>query len=765
MSNGFDQSHINDLVIKSTHLASSMKHEYVTLEHVSLILLDDPTIIEIIENCGGSTANIIASITAALNEDTASISHTASPKLTQTVISVIQRAMQQAVRSGHDKIYPYFMMASILHETDSIPAWAFDKEGIDRIKFIQNKDSSTPGEMIPADIDPMTGEEKLSPIAALEKYCVNLNESVKSGDIDPLIGRDKEIERTLQILSRRRKNNPLLVGDPGVGKTAIAEGLAYRIVKDDVPKYMEDAIVYSLDIGLLMAGAKFRGDFEERLKGVLLGIEEVNKENKAILFIDEIHTIIGAGATSGGSMDASNLLKPALAAGKLRCIGSTTYAEYNKYFEKEMALKRRFKKIDVVEPTADETKDILKGLSSYFSEYHEIDFTSEALDLAVDLSIKHIHESRLPDKAIDVIDEAGAAQRLFDEETRLKTIGIEQIQEVVAKIARLPEGITSGSDRDRLKLLQPHISNFVYGQDTAVEELVNAIKMSRAGLRDLNKTIGSYLFSGPTGVGKTEVAKQLAIQMGVELVRLDMSEFMEKHSVSTLIGSPPGYVGYDDGDGKLIDEIDKHPHCVLLLDEIEKAHPDVYNILLQIMDDATLTSSRGKIVKFNNVILIMTSNAGAADAAKKAVGFGRELNDDADDIAIEKLFTPEFRNRLDAVIKFDSLSKEVMTDIVEKFLNELQFKLDDKNIEMQVSAEAKKWLAEKGYDPVNGARPLSRVITTHINLPISDEILFGSLEHGGKFKVDVAEDGKKLSLIYFAKPPEIKKPVETVETS
>lgn len=749
MPPGFDQKHITEVLNKATNLAIEKEHEYVTLEHFCLILLDDKQVAAGIKSCDGDIDIIKKTIIDALDNDVVDKISGIEPHITNTVISVIQRAVQQSVGSGRMTVEPFYLMASLLLEEESVPVWALSEQGVDRISFIRSINMPPSGRVAGGpmrDLDPMTGQAILQPDEALETFCVNLNEKAKEGGIDPLIGREKELERTLQVLSRRRKNNPLLVGDPGTGKTAIAEGLAWKINNGDVPNYVKDAIVYSLDIGALMAGAKFRGDVEERLKAVLKGLEEVGEENKTILFIDEIHTIVGAGATSGGSMDVSNLLKPALAAGTLRCMGSTTYAEYNKYFEKDGALKRRFKKIDIVEPTLEEAKEIIKGLSKYFADYHEIGFTDEALDVAVELSEKHIHDNRLPDKAIDVIDEAGAAQRLFDDGSRLAVIDVPQIEATVAKIARLPADVTSIDDKERLRNLKTHLSNFVFGQNAAINELTEAIKLSRAGLRDPNKPVGSYLFSGPTGVGKTEIAKQLAMQMGVELVRFDMSEYMEKHAVAKLIGSPPGYVGHDDSDGQLIEAIDKHPHCVLLLDEIEKAHPDLFNILLQIMDNASITGARGKTVKFHNVILIMTTNAGAADAAKKAIGFERGLNEGADTEAIEKMFAPEFRNRLDSTVSFKSLSKDTMFHIVEKFINELQLQLDDKNVQISVLKKAKEWLAEKGYDPAYGARPLSRVIQKHIKRPMSEELLFGALENGGKVRVDVVEN--KLDLSY-----------------
>ena len=746
MPPSFEQEHIDHLIARSSELAREINHEYISLELITIALLEDSVVAEAIKRGGGDIKQISEDIYKALLDDTAKGAvSTANPRPTQKVINVLHRSVQQAANARRILVEPYHIMASVLSEEQTVSTWVMSNHKINRVTFIQNLNVQSPGTGNGVEIDPISGMPKPTPEQALSDYCVNLNEKAKDKDIDPLIGRGDEVTRTIQILSRRKKNNPLLVGDPGVGKTAIAEGLALKIINDDVPDYIKNSVIYSLDIGALVAGAKFRGDVEERLKAVLEGLEEVNKTNKAILFIDEIHTIIGAGATSGGSMDVSNLLKPALAAGKLRCIGSTTYNEFNKYFEKDVALKRRFQKVDVVEPTKEEATEIVRGLSTRFGEYHECEYTDEALVKAVELSSRYIHENKLPDKAIDVIDEAGAAQRLLSVADRSTVIDVNHIEEVIAVMARLPKDIKT-NDRDQLKKLKPHLLNFVFGQDSAINELVTAVTVSRAGLRDINKTVGNYLFSGPTGVGKTEVAKQLARILGVEFVRFDMSEFMEKHAVAKLIGSPPGYVGHDDSDGQLIEAIDKHPHCVLLLDEIEKAHPDLFNILLQVMDNASLTGSRGKTVKFHNVILIMTTNAGSADAAKKAIGFGRECNDGAETDAVNKMFAPEFRNRLDAIIPFDSLAIETMKHIVDKFINELQVLLDDKSVIINVDEEARDWLSIKGYDPAYGARPLSRVIQEHIKAPMATELLFGSLVDGGMINVSVKD--KKLHLVY-----------------
>jgi len=568
-----------------------------------------------------------------------------------------------------------------------------------------------------------------------------LNEKAEDGSIDPLIGRGPELERLIQILCRRTKNNPLLVGDPGVGKTAIAEGLARRIVEGDTPDVLSDAVIYALDMGSLLAGTRYRGDFEERIKAVL---KELEDRPGSILFIDEIHTIIGAGATSGGSMDASNLLKPALASGSLRCIGSTTYKEYRSYFEKDRALVRRFQKIDVSEPSVDDAIKIMMGLKPVYEEHHQVRFTRDAIRTAVELSARYINDRKLPDKAIDVIDEVGAAQMLLPESRRKKTIGIKDVEAIVAKIARIPPKSVSRDDKQALGTLEADLKAAVFGQGPAIEALASAVKLARAGLRQPEKPIGNYLFAGPTGVGKTEAAKQLAKTLGVELVRFDMSEYMERHSVSRLIGAPPGYVGFDQG-GLLTDAVDKNPHVVLLLDEIEKAHPDVYNVLLQIMDHGKLTDHSGKQVDFRNVILIMTTNAGAADLAKPAIGFGRSIREGDDQEAINRLFTPEFRNRLDAIISFKTLPPEVIDRVVDKFVAELEGQLAERGVSIEISSKARAWIGDKGYSPEYGARPLARIIQEHIKKPLAEELLFGKLSDGGAVEVILAKGGKKLA--------------------
>src|SRR5476651_479898 len=600
---------------------------------------------------------------------------------------------------------------------------------------------------------------------ALDTYCVNLNKKARDGKIDPVIGRNAEINRAIQVLCRRQKNNPLFVGEAGVGKTAIAEGLAKRIVDSEVPEVLAAATVFSLDMGTLLAGTRYRGDFEERLKQVL---KELEAHPNAILFIDEIHTVIGAGATSGGAMDASNLLKPALASGTIRCMGSTTYKEYRQHFEKDRALVRRFQKIDVNEPTVEDAIAILKGLKPYFEDYHRLKYTNEAIEAAVQLSSRYIHDRKLPDKAIDVIDESGAAQMLVAENKRKKTIGIKEIETTIATMARIPPKSVSKDDAEVLKHLEQTLKRVVFGQDKAIEALSASIKLARAGLREPEKPIGSYLFSGPTGVGKTEVAKQLASIMGVELLRFDMSEYMERHTVSRLIGAPPGYVGFDQG-GLLTDGVDQHPHCVLLLDEVEKAHPDLFNILLQVMDHGKLTDHNGKKIDFRNVVLIMTTNAGASDAAKEAIGFGRGKREGEDEEAIKKLFTPEFRNRLDATISFAPLTRATIDKVVEKFVLELEAQLADRDVTFDLTPEATRWLGEKGYDDAFGARPLARVIQDNIKKPLADEILFGKLKNGGTVRVLLDREADKLAFEFIpaaeAKPRapkgKSKKPTES----
>lgn len=740
-----DQPHIQRIINRSSQLAQNERYEHVQVEHLALALLEEQDVRDAVEKLKGDLKKIIGELKDKLEENGSKLpphmGGRVDPKMTQRVLKTVQRGVHQAMQAQQMEVKPYHIMASVLNDTDTDTTYVFDQNGIDRVKFLEAIYSAESGKKI--EIDPLTGQPKPSPEQALEDFCTNLNKEAEEGRIDPLIGRDSELERTIVVLCRRRKNNPLFVGDPGVGKTALAEGLALRIHNGEVPEFLHDAVVYSLDMGALIAGAKYRGDVEERLKAVLEGLKAVNEEKKAILFIDEIHTMVGAGASGGGSMDVGNLLKPALAKGELRCIGATTHKEYETNFQKDAALRRRFQRTDVVEPTAEETKLILEGLKKHFEEYHNIQFSDEAIEAAVDLAVKHIHNNQLPDKAIDVLDEAGATQRLLGEDAP-EVIGVREIELAVAKMARIPEAAVKKDAREVIRHLEGNIKQFVFGQDMPIETTVKALKKHYAGLRDRNLPVGSYLFAGPTGVGKTEVAKQLAAQLGVKLVRFDMSEFIEKHTISKLIGSPPGYVGHDDGDGLLIEAVDKDPHCVLLLDEIEKAHPDLFNLLLQVMDNAELTGARGKTVKFNNVILIMTTNAGAADAGKPRIGFGDSDNSSKQEEEIRRLFTPEFRNRLDGIMYFKPLSQDNIREVVTKFINELQLKLDDKNVIISASDEALEWLALRGFDPQMGARPMKRLIDSKINEPLAEEILFGDLVDGGKVRVVVRAGPEEL---------------------
>ncbi len=731
-------------------LANERRHELATLEHLLLALVDETDAARVMTACGVNLDELRATLVKFLDEELESLvseidGSEAAP--TTGFQRVIQRAAIHVQSSGRTEVTGANVLVAIFAERESHAAYFLQEQEMtryDAVNYISHGVAKDPsfGETRPVQgtddtVEAPEGGAKEGEETALQKYCVDLNAKARKGDVDPLIGRDHEVERCVQVLCRRRKNNPILVGDPGVGKTAIAEGLARQIVDGQTPAVLENTIIYSLDMGALLAGTRYRGDFEERLKAVM---KELEDHPDAVLFIDEIHTVIGAGATSGGAMDASNLLKPALQGGKLRCMGSTTYKEYRQHFEKDRALSRRFQKIDVNEPTVDDAIKILKGLKPYFETHHDIRYTNEAIRSAVDLSARYIHDRKLPDKAIDVIDEAGAAQHLVPDSKRRKTIGAKDIEEVVAKIARIPSKNVSKNDSEVLKDLEANLKRVVFGQDTAIEALSSAIKLSRAGLREPEKPIGNYLFAGPTGVGKTEVAKQLADTLGVELLRFDMSEYMEKHAVSRLIGAPPGYVGFDQG-GLLTDGVDQHPHCVLLLDEIEKAHPDVYNILLQVMDHGKLTDHNGRTVDFRNVILIMTSNAGAAELAKAAIGFGRTTREGEDEAAIERQFSPEFRNRLDAIISFGALPKEVILQVVEKFVLQLEAQLMDRNVTIELTKPAAEWLADKGYDDRMGARPLARVIQENIKKPLAEELLFGKLAKGGVVRVGV-KDGK-----------------------
>ncbi|MBU2959439.1 ATP-dependent Clp protease ATP-binding subunit ClpA [Citreicella sp. C3M06] len=731
-------------------LANSRSHEFATLEHLLLALIDEPDAARVMKACSVDTEELRTTLVEFIDEDLSNLvtdieGSEAVP--TAAFQRVIQRAAIHVQSSGRTEVTGANVLVAIFAERESNAAYFLQEQDMtryDAVNFIAHGVAKNPayGEARPVsgaqeEEEPVKAAQSEAPAdnkeSALGKYCVDLNAKSRKGDVDPLIGREHEVERCIQVLCRRRKNNPLLVGDPGVGKTAIAEGLARKIVSGDTPAVLSKTTIFSLDMGALLAGTRYRGDFEERLKAV---VNELEEHPDAVLFIDEIHTVIGAGATSGGAMDASNLLKPALQGGKLRTMGSTTYKEFRQHFEKDRALSRRFQKIDVNEPSVPDTVKILKGLKPYFEEHHSVKYTADAIKSAVELSARYINDRKLPDKAIDVIDEAGAAQHLVAESKRRKTIGAKEIEDVVAKIARIPPKNVSKNDTEVLKDLEKTLKRVVFGQDPAIEALSAAIKLARAGLREPEKPIGNYLFAGPTGVGKTEVAKQLASSLGVELLRFDMSEYMEKHAVSRLIGAPPGYVGFDQG-GQLTDGVDQHPHCVLLLDEIEKAHPDVYNILLQVMDHGSLTDHNGRSVDFRNVILIMTSNAGAAEQAKAAIGFGRDRRTGEDTAAIERTFTPEFRNRLDAVISFQPLPKEVILSVVEKFVLQLEAQLMDRNVSIELTRPAAEWLADKGYDDRMGARPLGRVIQESLKKPLAEELLFGKLMKGGVVKVGV----------------------------
>ena len=729
-------------------LANERHHEYATLEHLLLALIDDQDASAVMRACNVDLDKLRRSLTAYLESELENLitDGAEDSKPTAGFQRVIQRAVIHVQSSGHEEVTGANVLVAIFAERESHAAYFLQEQDMtryDAVNYISHGIAKRPGlsgsrpvRGVEEEADAKGGDEPKKKGDAIEAYCVNLNKKAKDGKIDPLIGRDAEIKRTIQVLCRRLKNNPLFVGDAGVGKTAIAEGLARRIVQREVPDVLKGATVFALDMGTLLAGTRYRGDFEERLKQV---IKEIEAYPGAIMFIDEIHTVIGAGATSGGAMDASNLLKPALASGTIRCIGSTTYKEYRQHFEKDRALVRRFQKIDVNEPSVPDAIEILKGLKPYFEEYHKLKYTNEAIKAAVELSSRYIHDRKLPDKAIDVIDESGAAQMLLPESRRKKTIGIKEIETTVSTMARIPPKTVSKDDAEVLRHLERTLKTVVYGQDKAIDALSASIKLARAGLREPEKPIGCYLFSGPTGVGKTEVAKQVAVALGVELIRFDMSEYMERHTVSRLIGAPPGYVGFDQG-GLLTDGVDQHPHCVLLLDEIEKAHPDLFNVLLQVMDHGKLTDHNGKQVDFRNVILIMTTNAGASDLAKQAYGFTRTKREGDDQEAINKMFAPEFRNRLDATITFAHLSQEVIAKVVEKFVLQLEAQLGDRNVTIELSEEASRWLIANGYDELMGARPMARVIQEHIKKPLADEVLFGHLKAGGHVCVIVDKD-------------------------
>ncbi len=762
---------------RALSLAGAKKHEFATLEHLLFALTEDADAIAVMRACNVDVEKLRQRLGTFIDEELRGLVITGLPQDAKPTLSfqrAVQRALFHVQSSGREEVTGANVLVAIFSEREShavhflqeqdmtrLDAVSYISHGVakapgsrsERRPPVRGSESGASGTEEPAREQRNSGErekakEKDKDKEALSAYCVNLNDKAKAGKIDPLIGRDAEIERTIQILCRRTKNNPLYVGDPGVGKTAIAEGLARRIIRGEVPGILKESVIYALDMGSLLAGTRYRGDFEERLKQVM---QELEAQPNAILFIDEMHTVIGAGATSGGAMDASNLLKPALASGGLRCMGSTTYKEFRSYIEKDRALLRRFQKIDVNEPSIPDAIKILRGIKTYYEEHHHVRYTDDAIKAAVELAAKYINDRKLPDKAIDVIDEVGAAELLKPESRRRKVIGVKEVEAIVAKIARIPPKSVSREDKESLRNLDAELKRVVYGQDAAIEALSSAIKLARAGLREPEKPIGSYLFSGPTGVGKTEVARQLALLMGVELIRFDMSEYMERHSVSRLIGAPPGYVGFDQG-GLLTDAVDQHPHAVLLLDEIEKAHGDLFNILLQVMDHGKLTDNNGKSVDFRNVVLIMTTNAGASEMSKQAIGFGRGLKEGEDEEAIKKLFTPEFRNRLDATIGFAPLSSDVISKVVDKFVAQLEGQLADRNVTIALSDEARAWLAEHGYDPLYGARPLGRVIQENIKKPLADELLFGQLVKGGHILVTV-KDNKLGFVITVEKGP------------
>ena len=739
---------LEETLHRAVTYANQRRHEYATLEHLLLALIDDPDATGVMEACNVDLTTLKAELTLYVDNDLAALATADGDdaKPTAGFQRVIQRAVIHVQSSGREEVTGANVLVAIFSERESHAAYFLQQQEMtryDAVNYIAHGIGKKPGSSETRSPRASSLEEAEDGTVvkqgsdALEAYCVDLNAKAREGRIDPLIGRQAEVDRSIQILCRRTKNNPLLVGDPGVGKTAIAEGLARKIEAGEVPDVLKGATIYSLDMGSLLAGTRYRGDFEERLKQV---VKELESLDNAVLFIDEIHTVIGAGATSGGAMDASNLLKPALASGNLRCMGSTTYKEYRQHFEKDRALVRRFQKIDVNEPTLEDTIKILKGLKSTYEDHHKLRFTDAAIKAAVDLSARYITDRKLPDKAIDVIDEAGASQMLLPESKRKKTLGVKEIEAVIAKMARIPPKSVSKSDTQSLRELETDMKRVVYGQDDAIAQVSAAMKLARAGLRDPNKPIGSFLFAGPTGVGKTEVAKQLAATLGIEMQRFDMSEYMERHTVSRLIGAPPGYVGHDQG-GLLTDAVDQHPHSVVLLDEIEKAHPDIYNILLQVMDNGTLTDAVGKKIDFRNTILIMTTNAGAADNARNAIGFGRSKVSGEDEKAIQRLFTPEFRNRLDAVVSFKPLAPETIREVVNKFVIQLEVQLADRNITIELADDAADWLAKNGFDELYGARPLGRVIQEHIKKPLADDILFGRLTRGGHVKVEL-KDGK-----------------------
>jgi ATP-dependent Clp protease ATP-binding subunit ClpA len=739
--------------------AREERHEFITVEHLLLALLDTPQVVEILKGCGADIARLASDLSEAIDGSTPRMppdaDEDAEPQSTLGFQRVLQRAVFHVQQSGRKEVQPGNVLVAIFAEKQSQAVYLLALQDVSRLDVTQyiahrvskvrkddkNKEEETADEENPAGPEP----------GALERFTTDLNSQAEQGVIDPLIGRELEIERTIQILCRRRKNNPLFVGEAGVGKTALAEGLARLIYEGRVPEILRGSRIYALDMGALIAGTKYRGDFEKRLKGV---IAELKRQPGAILFIDEIHTVIGAGAASGGVMDASNLIKPVLASGTLRCIGSTTYAEFRGIFEKDHALARRFQKIDVVEPSVPETIEILKGLKTRFEEHHGILYTDDALKAAAELASRHINDRHLPDKAIDVIDEAGAHCRLKPESERPSKVEVPLIESIIAKMARIPEKNVSASDRDALKTLERDLKLVIFGQDAAIGALASAIKMARSGLRDESKPIGSFLFMGPTGVGKTEVTRQLALTMGVELIRFDMSEYMERHTVSRLIGAPPGYVGFDQG-GLLTEAINKNPHCVLLLDEIEKAHPEVFNLLLQVMDHGTLTDNNGRRADFRHVTIVMTTNAGAQEMSRASVGFTSQDHSSDGMEVLKRLFSPEFRNRLDSIIQFAPLDEKSVARVVDKLIVELEAQLEKNNVTIELEPAARQWIAERGYDRAMGARPMARVIQEHIKRPLAEELLFGRLRDGGHVRVDTNEDGSGLVLIAETTVPEL----------
>jgi ATP-dependent Clp protease ATP-binding subunit ClpA len=735
--------------------ARKRRHELLTLEHVLWALLHDDAVAEVIRACGGNVPQLVRELEAYLDEqvDTLPPGEDRPPQQTLGFQRVLQRAAAHVQSAGREEIDGRNLLAAIFREPESHAAFLLSQQGINRLDVITYLSHGIPSVPQAPEPQPSGGdgddEEAASTRDPLASFTVNLVERAAAGKIDPLIGRTRELERTVHVLCRRRKNNPVFVGDPGVGKTAIVEGLALRIHDKEVPAGLRDAQIFALDMGALIAGTKFRGEFEARLKAVLTALRQ---KPGAILFIDEIHTVVGAGATHGGSMDASNLLKPALAGGDLRCIGATTFQDFKQHFERDRALARRFQKIELTEPSVEETVDILRGLKGPYEEHHRVSYTDEALNAAAELSAKHVHDRFLPDKAIDVIDEAGAAAQVAPDSETTKTIGTDEIEHIIATMARIPPRQVSTSDRERLETLDRDLKLLVFGQDGAVAQVVSAIRLARAGLGTPDKPVGSFLFEGPTGVGKTELAKQLAASLGVEFLRFDMSEYMEKHTVSRLIGAPPGYVGFDQG-GLLTDAIRRTPHTVLLLDEIEKAHPDVFNILLQVMDHATLTDATGRKADFRHVVLIMTTNAGAQEMAATAIGFGEVSNAEKGQKALERLFSPEFRNRLDAVVHFSPLEADAVERVVDKFMTQLDAQLAAKRVTVELTPAARRWLAERGYDRTFGARPMTRLIQEHVKRPLADEMLFGRLTEGGRVEIDAGDDGLRFTYLPLDTPP------------